>query len=61
MLKNVLSKCKICDSHADYLYINNYYKIIFESLISNLVAGANFDKRDKCQVLRALTNCSVTA
>ncbi|KPA12218.1 hypothetical protein MHK_007573 [Candidatus Magnetomorum sp. HK-1] len=59
MLKNVLANCKICDSPADCLYINNYYKILFESLISNIVAGANFDLRDKCQVLRALTKCSV--
>jgi len=40
MLKYVQANCKICDSPADCLYINNYYKILFESLISNLVAGA---------------------
>ncbi|KPA14126.1 hypothetical protein MHK_005671 [Candidatus Magnetomorum sp. HK-1] len=60
MLKNVLANCKICDSPADCLYINKYYKNLFESLISNLVAGANFAKRDKYQALRALSNCSVT-
>ena len=48
------------DSPADCLYIKNYYKILFKSIISNLVAGANFAKRDKCQVLRALSkNISV--
>jgi hypothetical protein len=60
MLKNVLANCKICDSPADCLNINNYYKMLSESLISKIVAGGNFAKRDKCQVLRALTNCSVT-
>jgi len=60
MLKNVLANYKICDSPADCLNINNYYKIIFESQLSNLVAGGNFAERDKSQVLRTLTNCSVT-
>ena len=43
MLKNVLANCKICDSPSDCLNINNYYKILLDSLTPNLVAGTNFD------------------
>ena len=51
MLKNDLANCKICDSLADCLYINNYYSVLFESLISNFVAGGNFAKRDRNRLL----------
>jgi len=57
-LKNFLANCKICDSPTCCLTIDDYYKILFESLISNLVAGANFAKRDICQVHQALSNAA---